>query len=61
MRSLVWIHAGRKPIMLICRDAAHTSNHQQSRHVRYKGLKLIVILIGHYQEFIEIVLVALIE
>jgi hypothetical protein len=23
MRRLVWIHAGRKPIMLVCRDAAH--------------------------------------
>jgi glycosidase len=23
MRRLVWIHAGRKHIMLVCRDAAH--------------------------------------
>jgi hypothetical protein len=23
MRRLVWIHAGRKPIMWFCRDAAH--------------------------------------
>jgi hypothetical protein len=23
MRSLIRIHGGRKPIMLICRDAAH--------------------------------------
>jgi hypothetical protein len=23
MRRLFWIHAGRKPIMLVCRDAAH--------------------------------------
>jgi hypothetical protein len=25
MRRLVWIHAGRKAIMLVCGDAAHLS------------------------------------
>jgi hypothetical protein len=41
MRRLVWIHAGGKPITLVCRDAA-----QYFMNIIAIGMKVVISLFG---------------